>query len=150
VGLAYFYCDGKYVEMQDPRNILGSIVRQILLPLWLTAGSSKLKHLLSLRNRHLYGQNAGRVAFATIDWISKSFSRLYVIVDGLDECVNIEGLLNLALKFPVEASTVNVLMTSRPEIDIERSFVGKPQLGIEKFVQEDISRYIEWRLNNDG
>lgn len=85
----------------------------------------------------------------TIKAIASFFHSIYIVIDGLDECSKREDLLHLVLGLATEAETVNVAVVSRPEIDIQRAFSGRSNLGIDDFVHADISVYIEWRLEHD-
>jgi hypothetical protein len=152
MGVAFFYWNGNHPERQDPRNILGSFIRQLLPKQWLVSGNDQLDNLKAkFRERHIYGNNASlpppEVLISIITWISTVFES--IVIDGLDESPKRTELIEWILRLGAEARTVNMAVTSRPEMDFERAFSERPHIGIDKFVHGDISVYIDWRLEND-
>lgn len=77
------------------------------------------------------------------------FSRIYTILDGLDECTleqfnNIVSLLNI-----LRSSSVSIFCTSRPH-SLERNAKLEPCEVIEiKARGDDIENYVSQRLDND-
>jgi hypothetical protein len=139
VGLAFFYCDGNNTEKQDLRYILGSLTRQILTP-----GSPHFEQLETLRKR---GPPPPDVLLATLERIASSYSQVYIVLDGLDECARREALLD-ALS-AMETEKLNVFVTSRCERDIQLAFEGKESLEVDKeCVQIDIVTHIGSMLDN--
>lgn len=143
VGIAFFYCDGNYPEKQDVQYILGSIARQLFIP---SRGSSAhFKHLQTLRTRIPISLE---VLLSTMEMISSSFNRVYIIVDGLDECANRKKLLHILSTLKTEK--LNLFLTSRYEKDIEIAFRDKEKLAMdEKCIQTDIGKHIEWMLEQN-
>jgi hypothetical protein len=139
IGLAFFYCDGNNTEKQDLRYILGSLTRQMLTP-----GSPHFEQLQALPKR---GSPPPDVLLATLERIASSYSHVYIVLDGLDECARREALLE-ALS-TMETEKLNFLVTSRCERDIQLAFEGIESLEIEKeYVQNDIVTHIGWMLDN--
>jgi hypothetical protein len=137
--LAFFYCDGNYPEKQDLRYILGSLVRQLLTP-----ASPHFEQLQRLRER---GSMPSDVFLATLETIA-SYNRIYIVLDGLDECANREPLLEILST--LETEKLNLFVTSRFEKDIEKAFEGKESLGVDQeCVQIDIATHIGWMLDSD-
>jgi hypothetical protein len=68
-----------------------------------------------------------------------------VVIDGLDECNDREGLLQLLASLPERTgSNVKVFVTSRREIDIQRRFNEFPQVSLrESAVDNDVRKYLE-------
>jgi hypothetical protein len=80
--------------------------------------------------------------------VSSLYTQVFVVIDGLDECQSREPLLELLADF--KSSNVNLFVTSRPEIDIERKFVGCPYMEMERdAVIDDITTYIDFRLDEE-
>jgi len=147
IGVVFFYCDGNHSEKQDPRHILGSLIRQLLPEPSLAAGSSHIDQLNALRDQHS-GALIDSLIF-TLELISNQFSQVYVVVDGLDECEKRRILLNSFLK--LNSRNMNIFVTSRPEKDIERMFRGKTAAEMDKLnIQRDIATHIERRLELDS
>jgi hypothetical protein len=75
---------------------------------------------------------------------SKVFDRLFLVVDGLDECRS-PHLLELLGKFNVD--NVHLLVTSRDETDIREAFSNKPQMQMDRpAVDKDITVHIAYRM----
>jgi len=138
--LAFFYCDGNYAEKQDPRYIFGSLARQLLTP-----ESQQFGHLKAIRKR---GSPPVDVVLATLEAITSSYTQVYIVLDGLDECLKRDELLEMFSK--LGTYKFNIFVTSRPEKDIEKAFEGKPRLGFDQeSVQYDIQTHIGWMLENN-
>lgn len=88
------------------------------------------------------------ILFLTKFAASFADSPLYIILDGLDECAKRSDLLDLLRNFSLP--NLHILVTSRPEADIEEVFTGEAQLHMDETrVRSDIYTHIEWRLDND-
>jgi hypothetical protein len=114
-------------------------MRQLLTP-----ESQYFEHLKATRQR---GSPPVDVLLATLKAIASSYTQVYIILDGLDECLNRDPLLETLST--LETDKLNVLVTSRTEKDIEESFEGKARVGFDqKSVQYDIQTHIGWMLEN--
>jgi len=129
ISLAFYYFDFKDSEKQDRRGLLSSLLLQ------LTARSDAFHDILDrLYLAHDEGSrqpNENDLTQCLKDVLSVlGQGKIYIIVDGLDECPNNSGMptsrekvLKLveelhSLRFP----HVRICITSRPEVDI-RSFL---------------------------
>ena len=152
--VAYFYIDFSEEETQIPENMTRSLLKQIfcrshsatqgLDSLYSDCANGTqqptLDHLLSLLHRVLDGINDGDTFF---------------IIDALDECKEREKLLGLLKRiYEQKHPKLHILVTSRQELDIEKSL--KPMTNDEariciqsNLVQEDILTYIQDRLETD-
>jgi hypothetical protein len=135
---------------QNPRYIFGSLVRQLIAPL-LDVGTPHAEHINALRERDSQRYNSAvpsDVLIGTLKRIATSFDRVCVIIDGLDECENRELLLRELAEFHID--NVCMLVTSRPEDDIQRALKERAKMTMEEgYVQHDIAIYIDWMLEND-
>lgn len=96
------------------------------------------------------GRNLCKIFTDVIERIAVFFSCVYIIIDGLDEIVDREELLQVLNRLSLKLKNLNLLVLSRPEKDIESSFIGKPQLLIrEEAVRRDISSYVEFQFQHD-
>ena len=80
--MAYFYCDYKNLESQDPVNILGSLAKQIAM--------HDVQTFIKLEEFYKQGDslataNSEDLRDLILDLV-KSFDNVFIIVDGLDEC----------------------------------------------------------------
>lgn len=85
-----------------------------------------------------------------LKWVSKSFSKVYIVVDGLDECSMPGDLLSEISNEIVTPPNVKMLVVSRPEPGNTQPWTGFEHLEIEDvYVETDLTTYIDWRLNHD-
>ncbi|KAM6511705.1 hypothetical protein FALCPG4_016704 [Fusarium falciforme] len=94
IGIAFVYCDYKDRLNQTPSNLLSSLVRQL----------ARRKQVLPKEVKDLYNKHAKNETIPSLDEYSTlfsqlvtSFSKTFIIVDGLDEHVGEEddGSLNM-------------------------------------------------------
>jgi len=88
-----------------------------------------------------------------LESVSQLFSRIYVVIDALDESKDRERLLEVLIKI-LEAGnlcTVQLLVTSRKELDIERAILPlSTSLSLSNpYVDEDIRTYIKSYLSQN-
>jgi Cdc6-like AAA superfamily ATPase len=85
--------------------------------------------------------------------VSKLFSRVYVVIDALDESKDRERLLALLIEILEAESldTVQLLVTSQRELDIERAILPLSTiLSLSNpYVDEDIRKYIQSCLSQN-
>jgi hypothetical protein len=82
--------------------------------------------------------------------IALLFSRIFLVLDGLDEIAQREELLTALNTFSTSAN-INLLVVSRLERDIENHFHEIPHLAIpEDMVHDDISSYVTYQFEHDS
>ncbi len=153
--VAYFYIDFSEEETQIPENMIRSLLKQIccrshsaaqeLDSLYSDCANGtqqpNLDQLLSVSQRVLDGINDGDT---------------FYIIDALDECKEREELLELLNRIHEQKHPkLHILVTSRQELDIERSLKSmtndEARICIQsKLVQDDILAYIHDRLETDN
>ena len=129
---AYFYCDYKDVETQDPINILGSLAKQLLLQnerCFQEAESFYEAHRTGKQGFNSYRPDELRDLFLQM---SSLFNQTMVVVDGLDECgknttMVIELLSSLSKG---DRTSVQTLFLSRDEIEIRETLIDCIRLPI--------------------
>jgi hypothetical protein len=155
--VAFFYCGGMDAETNDIRFILGSFLKQLLCQFPSKHENASIAEVQRLYERHNDGGGHHprypplSVYLSLLSRISLFFNRLYIVIDGFDECncsgdrVDIiQGILGDCIK-------VNLLVVSRPERDIEKALRGKPTLVMDETSNShDIKQYIEWRLDTEN
>jgi hypothetical protein len=72
------------------------------------------------------------------------FSKVFVIVDALDECLNDSEFLKALQQLPSKA---HVLFTSRPDISIGQKIRADSELEI-RADPSDLRKYLEYRIEN--
>jgi len=128
ISLAFYYFDFKDSEKQDRRGLLSSLLLQ------LTARSNAFHRILDrLYLAHDKGSrqpNENDLTRCLEDVLADSKQgKIYIIVDGLDECPNNSGMptsREKVLKLVEDLHSlrhphVRICITSRPEVDIRSS-----------------------------
>lgn len=146
--VAYVYCNEHFRHKENLRSLLGSFIMQLLIQQSapeitavqsLYANCRELTPTADLLNSFI----------GIIEKIRTSFSKVYLVVDGLDEFTNRLEILSLINRL-LNMNKFNILVASRPEHEFEKAFVNNHRLNIEEnLVSEDISSYVTWQLEND-
>jgi Cdc6-like AAA superfamily ATPase len=145
IGIAYVYCNFKRQDEQKIENLLASLLRQL----------AESQPSLPGAVTELYDSHKTKQTRPSLDEISRSlqvvttlFSRVFIIVDALDECQISDGcrqrfLLSL---FDLQAKCgANLFATSRPISSIEKEFEGNSKLEI-RASEEDVQEYLNSHL----
>ncbi|KAI9683378.1 MAG: hypothetical protein M1829_005450 [Trizodia sp. TS-e1964] len=145
IGIAYIYCNYKRQLEQSAQNLIGSLLKQLLQQQALIPDEVK-KHYESHRLRN---------TFVTMDEIFKlllsainMFSRVFIVVDALDECPEQDGVRRVFMAKILEmlsATKVNLMATSREIPKIVQAFKGALKLEI-RASDEDVRKYVEGRI----
>ena len=141
VGIAYLYCNFRRQHEQKPEDLITSLLKQLLQKLSAVPDSVKI----------LYKQHNDKQTRPPLDEILKTlesviatFSRVYIIVDALDECQLSGGCRPRFLSsiLSLQARTgARLFATSRPIPDIEKTFKNCVSLEI-LASDEDIQTYL--------
>ena len=139
VGIAYLYCDFRRQQEQNIKDLLANLLKQL---------AQKQASILE-RVRTLYHQN--QPARPTLDEIlsilnsvSIGYSRLFIIVDALDECQVTNGCRTRLLSgvFELQArARANLFSTSRHNPEIVERFKESPSVEI-RAKDEDVQTYL--------
>jgi hypothetical protein len=130
VGIAYYYCDFSDLKSLETRTILGTITRELLEGISI---SSDLERQMDQFYRSDTRAIADDELVALLFAVVKHFSKLYVFIDGLDECRREEQITILSIVNRLARSTrpiVKTLIASREEAIISTSLKGVPRLRI--------------------
>ncbi|KAH6842257.1 hypothetical protein B0I37DRAFT_329488, partial [Chaetomium sp. MPI-CAGE-AT-0009] len=140
----YLYCSYKEEDIQTPRNMVGSLLKQIV----------QHKATLSDEVGRLYEKHRRKKTLPNLDELAQllvreveTCSRVFVVIDALDECRdrdNTRGrLLDEIQGLP---SNARVLITSRYSPMIEDRFKNIPHISVEiRATREDVKRYVQAR-----
>ena len=144
VGIAYLYCNFRRQADQKVEDLLSNLVRQ------LSQDQSSLPECL----RILYDKHKGRTR-PSLDELSRAletvanlFSRIFIVVDALDECQLYDGSRSkfLATLFALQSKTgANIFATSRFILDVTERFKDHVSLEIRAH-PGDVQRYIEGNM----
>ena len=141
-GLAYIYCNYKERETQIARNLLGSLLQQLVQQ------QSKLPDVVTVfYEKHLSKQTSPSFAeyLNFLQLVIKDFSDVFVVIDALDEHVgerlNDEFVTGIQELQP----SIYLLVTSRWVPSIELGFENSIKLEI-RATKEDITKYLIDRI----
>jgi hypothetical protein len=143
VGIACIYCNYKEKDVQIPINLIASLWSQLV----------QQQDSLSNNVQDLYKDHrrrGTRPALSEVSRILRSeagrYSKIFVIVDALDECPE-AGRSRAILLTELRAlqPTVNLMATSRFLDNIAREFEGAIQLEISASIK-DVQEYVRGRF----
>jgi hypothetical protein len=130
VGIAYYYCDFSDPKSLETRIILGTIIRQLLEGITISSDlEQQMDQFYRSDTRSIADDELVALLFAVV----RHFSKLYVFIDGLDECRKEEQITILSIVNQLAQSTrpaVKTLIASREEAIISTSLRGIPRLRI--------------------
>ncbi|KAJ6595809.1 ankyrin repeat domain-containing protein, partial [Mycena vulgaris] len=134
-GLACLYLNHKELEAQTLLNLLGSLWRQLV---W---GKSMPSSIVSLHEHHREKHTRPPIdeVYRALTFIITQYSKVYIVVDALDEYP--EEPRTILLKYLSMLPVANVLVTSRPHINLDLSFHKMQILDIYA-TEDDIRQYV--------
>jgi hypothetical protein len=145
IGIAYLYCDFRQQDQQKAQDLLAGLLKQL----------SQCPSSLPEKVNSLYNQHKPRQTRPLLHEISEAlrsvvaiYSRVFIIIDAIDECQEAGGNRARFLKeiFNLQTSCkANVFATSRFVPDIMEKFDGHLSLEI-RASEEDIQRYLEGHM----
>ena len=149
VGIAYIYCDFRRKHELTIGDLLMCLLRQLA-----QNQSSLPVSVQDLYDRHY--KNQTRPSFEdvsnTLYSVAAMYSKVFIVVDALDECQVSEGsrsrLLSEIFTFQQKCN-VNILATSRFIPEIIENFKGYTWLEIRAH-DEDVRAYLEGRISRSG
>ena len=145
IGIAYIYCNFQRQDDQKIADLLMSLLKQL----------AKCQPSLPGTVKSLYDRHKPKGTRPSLDEISETlqsvtllYSRVFIIVDALDECQISDGCRQrfLAALFDLHAKCgANLFATSRPIPSIEIEFQGNSKLEI-RAREEDVQRYLDGHM----
>ncbi|KIM30727.1 hypothetical protein M408DRAFT_269568, partial [Serendipita vermifera MAFF 305830] len=143
VGVAVVYCNYKEREIQTPANLLSSIVRQFY------DGIPLSENIKSLHRKHIERKTRPTIAEISdlINTEMERFSKIFVIVDALDECSEENQCRAFFFKqLRALQSLAHLMITSRPEINPTAEFM-RLEIAANK---ADLARYVDERISTSS
>jgi Cdc6-like AAA superfamily ATPase len=145
IGIAFVYCNFRRRGEQQADDLLANLLKQ------LTQGRSPLPSSI----KDLYGQHQARQTRPSLDEISTAlrsvaamYSRVFIIVDALDECQTSDGCRTRFLSELFNLRTncaANIFATSRFVPEITDKFDRALSLEI-RASKDDMKRYLEGHI----
>ncbi|RTE77143.1 hypothetical protein BHE90_008370 [Fusarium euwallaceae] len=140
--VVYAYYDAGKREQQKVVHILASLLRQLVEASPSMPGC--VQHLHSKSQGRQPGSVSAREFTDTLIDAARLFSRVYVVIDALDESDGLSNLLPEIFRMQ-QAVKANVFATSRPDKRIEAMFDQPLSLEI-RASNEDVGLYLENRI----
>ena len=153
VGIAYIYCDYKDQLNQTTPRLLSSIARQLF-----EQRPALLPQVKDFRKKHRDSNTRPTLKDYSelLSSMVRQFSQVYLMVDALDECAEVDGERNTKRHLFVnelkqlQSSTdrsLHLLITSRPLPDIEQDLRDALKLEI-RASNDDITAYVKWKISH--
>lgn len=147
IGIAYVYCNFQRINEQKIDDLLASLLKQ------LAKGSSFLpvsvKDLYDRHNNNMRTRPSLQEISDTLHSVTDKYSRVFIIVDALDECQASDscrsGLLSELFNLQKRHGT-NTLATSRFIHEIVDRFRGALRLEI-RAREEDVQTYLDYHMS---
>ncbi|KAL2870702.1 ankyrin repeat domain-containing protein [Aspergillus lucknowensis] len=144
IGVAYLYCSFRLRPTQTFRDLLASLVRQLV------QGHASVPECVKeayAQSRNKKTQPAVNELLEFLQLFSAQLSRVFVVVDALDECeATARESLLAAIYSLQDRYNVNLLATSRYIPDTIAAFESSPSLEI-RASMEDVWRYLRSQLS---
>jgi NACHT domain len=145
ISIAYLYCNFRRRDEQKASGLLANLLKQLC----------QTRSSLPDSVKALYDQYKNKRTRPLLDEISRTFqsvaamySRVFIIIDALDECQASDGCRTRFLTeiFKIQAkSGANVFATSRFIPEITEKFEGNISLEI-RASEEDVRRYLDGHM----
>ncbi|KAL2273080.1 hypothetical protein FJTKL_05600 [Diaporthe vaccinii] len=139
--VAFFFCDYKYPESQNPVNLLSALAVQ------LATQADAAFQVLEAYHEELHPHNRinkppeTKRMIEVVQTIVNHYDRVYLAVDGLDECGSNVVEVIQSLKQLTQGSQVNMALFSRDEHDIIEELCDSHQIEIAAHT-EDLELYV--------
>ena len=141
--MAYHYCDDAVERSLDATNILGTLIKQLL---------SKGPIPSDVEDKiQEYYEDGSRIPDVTemasiLDSVSRPLSRIFLVIDGLDECEKDQWIVllpvieRLARRLP---QTIKIFITSRENVEITAKLEGHHRISMSQDkVDKDIAGFV--------
>ncbi|UKZ79450.1 hypothetical protein TrVFT333_007205 [Trichoderma virens FT-333] len=146
ISIAYIYCNYKRQEEQPIEKLLASLLKQ------LSRGQQPLPNCVrDMHNQHNDKRTRPSLSeiIAALHLVAEIYSKIFIIVDALDECQNLVGCRQAFIRelFMLQGKCeVNLFITSRfiPEI-VDRFKTASVSLEI-RASTKDIRRYLKGHI----
>jgi len=145
IGIAYIYCNFRRQNEQKSEDLLANLLKQLA-----QSQHSLPESVKSLHDKHKDGHT--RPSFDEISQtllsVTAIYSRIFIIVDALDECQTFDGCRSRFLSgiFKLQAKyRSNLFATSRFIPEIVEKFEGSTVLEI-RASSEDIRQYLDGNM----
>jgi len=148
--IAMFYCDFSDQQEQTTTNIIGAILKQLVV-------RKEVLGVVQKAFQKAKNEVGGRGLLLPdmvqmLEQVTASLPRVFICIDALDECVPqyVRGLLVSLKGILKESQKMRVFLTGRPQVgaEITRHFITGIIVPVSPKAQ-DIRRYLENKLEMD-
>ena len=151
-----FFCQRDDQELREPRNILPTLIRKLAM-LFPPFRSIVAEYLRNYPNVTLKSMEPTLLLQFIRELPRLPKKTLVFVIDALDECGNTQsrpGVLDALSEATAHAPWLRVIITSRPDVDIQQFFDGAVQLAhlrydmtADKEATSDLRIFAEHRFN---
>jgi hypothetical protein len=147
IGIAYVYCNFRQKNDQKTQDLLASLLKQLAQrrPFLPDSVKSLYETHRSTRTRPSLEEISG-----TLQSMTALYSKVFIIVDALDECQTSDGCRSRFLSeiFALQAKYgANIFATSRSIPEITEQFEGSMSLEI-RASEYDVRRYVDGHMTH--
>jgi hypothetical protein len=142
--MAYYHCTISDIRTLTTHAILGTVLKQLLLP------KTSLLHALrsQIESAFLSDHHVPeKEELARLLWlVSKAFSQVYIIIDGLDECEKVvqQDILFAMDRVILLHPQTKVWVASREDSEIKKGLEKHPYIKIsEAHIAVDIVNFVQ-------
>ena len=145
-GYCYIYFNYKRSADQRPLEVIRSLLRQLS-----RQRQDVLESVRTIWSQHRGSQNIPSfdIIREVLRSVSTFFTKLYIVIDALDECQESEGFRSKILEVLLDVQTsanVNLLLTSRPIANVVQELENCCSLSI-RADEGDVRTYLESRIS---
>ncbi|KAE8441895.1 hypothetical protein EG329_004201 [Mollisiaceae sp. DMI_Dod_QoI] len=144
--VSYVYCNYKQQEQQTVSQILACITKQLIAQL----GKAPFQVAEGWRDYKVRGTRPGvEKIHAWLQTIVSFFSNVFIVLDALDECEDINGTRTSVVQYLQKLPKISLLCTSRPLGHTSEILRGCPVIEIKAHPQ-DVEKYLKARIKQSG
>jgi hypothetical protein len=139
------YCNYKEQTLQTVTHLIASLLKQSVQDCPVTSDNVK-----SFYRRHQIRTTYPTLDefFQTLETEIKTYEKVFIVVDALDECTESNGSrIKLLKALRSLAGHVNLMVTSRDLPSIEQHFRDAQRLHI-RATDEDVAKYVQSQLGD--
>ena len=143
-GIAYLYCNYRRQHEQKPEDLFASLLKQLVQEQPIP---DSVKTLYDRHKDKRTRPSLDEIS-AVLQSVAATYSRVFIIVDALDECQISDSCRQrfLSSLFNLQAKCeANLFVTSRLISSIEKEFEGNSKLEI-RASEEDVRKYLEGHM----
>ncbi|KAJ7137086.1 hypothetical protein C8R44DRAFT_608307, partial [Mycena epipterygia] len=145
IGVACIYLNHKETEAQTPVNLLAGLWKQLVVDKSLTIAVQEVY-------RHHQQRDTSPVideVFGILQAAAAECSRVYFVIDALDEYPEHQRNILLRYLSRLQAPTTSFLITSRPHVTLDPFFTEPQTLEIHA-TEVDIGRYVDNQIETSS